>query len=75
METGQGSDQFGHILVQLTVCLRNICDVGGMRLQFLALDVIEDLCRLMEIYPTDADLMLNVSRIFRYGEKVILQKL
>lgn len=65
IETGKASESLGHILVQLSACLRNIADISGTRNQFLKEDLVTELCTVTEHYQTDADLMLNISRIFR----------
>ena len=65
IEAGKAGETQGHILVQLTACLRNLADVSGTRVLFLNEGLINELCTVMEHYQTDADLMLNISRIFR----------
>ena len=49
----------------MTATLRNLADVSDHRNNFLSGAVIENLCPLMDTFGDDADLMLNISRIFR----------
>lgn len=70
VELGKPSEQLGHVLVQLTATLRNMADVSGLRLQYLHLQVLQELCKVMVTYPTDADLILNISRLFRYCDHI-----
>ena len=56
----------GYICFQLTATLRNLADVKDTRQQFLSLHLVEELCKIMEVYSHDGDLMLNVCRIFRW---------
>ncbi len=65
IESGKTGDSLGHILVQLTACLRNLADVSGTKSLFMKESLINELCAVMEKHHTDADLMLNISRIFR----------
>lgn len=62
--SGCNSEQLGNLLVQLTACLRNLVDASGSRQRLLASSLIPALCCTMEIYLDDADLILNISRIF-----------
>lgn len=50
---------------QLTAVLRNLADTSSGRDRFLTYNVISGLVLLMNSYPGDSDLMLNISRIFR----------
>ncbi|KAL5009503.1 hypothetical protein ScPMuIL_011808 [Solemya velum] len=63
-ENGKSSDQMGHILVQLTAALRNLADTNMSRERFLSCRVVESLSCVMDSHATDADIVLNVSRIF-----------
>ncbi len=66
-ESAKTKETLGHILVQLTACLRNLADVSGTRILFLKGGLVNELCCVMEYHHTDADLMLNISRIFRWA--------
>ena len=57
----------GHGLVQLTVTLRNLADLPNTRQKFLALNLMEQLVNVLKYYTSDGELMLNVSRILRFG--------
>ncbi|XP_064615586.1 armadillo repeat-containing protein 2-like [Liolophura sinensis] len=63
-ENNKASEQFGNILVQLTAALRNLADVSSSREKFLSGGVVEGLCKVMEFYAQDSDIMLNSSRTF-----------
>ncbi|KAI0232594.1 Armadillo repeat-containing protein 2 [Lamellibrachia satsuma] len=63
-ETSENKERLGHILIQLTAMLRNLADVTTTRHDMLSNGVIEELCKLLDSYQDDADLMLNVTRIF-----------
>ena len=53
------------LIFQLAGALRNLTDISSTRSQFISHNVVDSLCKVMETYPTDSDLMLNVSRVFR----------
>ena len=53
------------VIFQLAGALRNLTDISSTRSQFISHNVVDSLCKVMETYPTDSDLMLNVSRVFR----------
>lgn len=57
-------EQLGNLLVQLTACVRNLVDASGSRQRLLTSGLIPALCYTMQIYLDDADLILNISRIF-----------
>ena len=46
--------------------MRNLADVAQLRPHFLTLNIITELCQAMDVYHMDGDLMLNITRIFRW---------
>ncbi|XP_071997921.1 armadillo repeat-containing protein 2 isoform X3 [Engystomops pustulosus] len=57
------STNMSHLLVQLTVTLRNLADLSQSRPKFLATNAFMKLCSLLENYIYDKDICTNVSRI------------
>ncbi|PIK50968.1 putative armadillo repeat-containing protein 2 [Apostichopus japonicus] len=62
-ETGKPTKSTLNILLQVTAVLRNLADISENRADFLSHQVLEELCSVMEVYSSEADLMLNISRI------------
>ncbi|XP_006815976.1 armadillo repeat-containing protein 2-like [Saccoglossus kowalevskii] len=62
-EGEKSSNQKSNLLLQVTATFRNLADLGANRHRFITSFVIQELCKVMECYPSDSDLMLNVSRI------------
>ncbi|XP_070568677.1 armadillo repeat-containing protein 2-like isoform X2 [Ptychodera flava] len=63
MEGDKSKDQKPNLLLQVTATYRNLADLGANRSRFIACQVVQELCKVMESYPGDSDLMLNISRI------------
>ncbi|XP_036370751.1 armadillo repeat-containing protein 2-like isoform X2 [Octopus sinensis] len=57
-------EQLGHLLIQLTACLRNLVDASSSRQRLLACELIPALSTAMELNLDDGDLILNISRIY-----------
>ncbi|KAM9798200.1 armadillo repeat-containing protein 2 [Neosynchiropus ocellatus] len=54
----------GHILVQLTVLLRNLADQPESRPLFVSHTILPELCQVLRRHSQDQDVCTNVSRIF-----------
>ncbi|KAM8847253.1 armadillo repeat-containing protein 2 isoform 2-T2 [Synchiropus picturatus] len=54
----------GHILVQLTVLLRNLADQPESRPLFVSHAILPELCQVLRRHRQDQDVCTNVSRIF-----------
>ncbi|XP_033112624.1 armadillo repeat-containing protein 2-like [Anneissia japonica] len=59
--TGQGVP---NLLLQVTGTLRNLADKSATRATFISCQIIAELCKVIDAFPTDGDLMFNISRIF-----------
>ncbi|XP_077976890.1 armadillo repeat-containing protein 2-like [Glandiceps talaboti] len=57
------TDQTSNLLLQVTATFRNLADLGANRPRFIGCQVIQAMCKVMENYPNDSDLMLNISRV------------
>ena len=54
------------VMLQLMSTMRNFLDHKDHQNLFLSHDCIPEICRAMEIFPSDSETMLHVARIFRY---------
>ncbi|WAR07944.1 ARMC2-like protein [Mya arenaria] len=63
-ESGANTEQLGNILVQLTAALRNLADASSSRDRILGCRLLESLTAASDSYSGDAEIVLNVSRIF-----------
>ncbi|XP_052237148.1 armadillo repeat-containing protein 2-like isoform X6 [Dreissena polymorpha] len=63
-EATSSSDQLGNILVQLTAALRNLADASSSRDRILNCRLLESLTCACDSFASDAEIVLNVSRIF-----------
>ncbi|GAB1602463.1 repeat-containing 2-like isoform X2 [Argonauta hians] len=61
---GANKEKLGHLLIQLTACLRNLVDASGSRPRLLSCELIPALSVTMELNLHDGDLILNISRIY-----------
>ena len=57
---------------QLTAALRNLADTNTSRDRLLNCRILDALCFVSDKYSADGEIILNVSRIFRY-ENLLLQ--
>nr|XP_054752945.1 armadillo repeat-containing protein 2-like [Lytechinus pictus] len=57
------SKNVSNLLLQIVGTLRHLADRGENRHDFLANKVINHLCGIMELFTSDGDLMMHVSRI------------
>jgi hypothetical protein len=53
-----------HLLVQMLAALRNLAALEEHRTAFVATGLIPDLCILLDVYSSEVDFMLNISRVF-----------
>ena len=60
------NSRYLHYCRQLTATLRNLTDVSSTRPLFLSAHILPPLCRLTQLYASDADLVLNVCRVLRW---------
>ena len=60
------NSRYLHCCRQLTATLRNLTDVSSTRPLFLSAHILPPLCRLTQLYASDADLVLNVCRVLRW---------
>uniref|UniRef100_A0A3Q0RM68 Armadillo repeat containing 2 n=1 Tax=Amphilophus citrinellus TaxID=61819 RepID=A0A3Q0RM68_AMPCI len=54
----------GHILVQLTVTLRNLADLSDSRPLFVSFSILPALCLVLQQHCEDQDVCTNISRIY-----------
>lgn len=54
----------GHILVQLTVTLRNLADLSDARPLFVSFSILPALCLVLQQHCEDQDVCTNISRIY-----------
>ncbi|EGD73080.1 hypothetical protein PTSG_04795 [Salpingoeca rosetta] len=60
----QMSSYTGHLLVQMTAALRNLAVNTAHLPAFEESGLVQSLCALLELFPSDKDLVLNIMRIF-----------
>lgn len=65
MEGGRVPEQTSHALFQLTGTLRNVAGEDDMFSSFVATGAVFELCRAMELFASDLDVISNVSRTLR----------
>lgn len=58
-------EQTSHAMFQLTGALRNIASEETTFPQFVTIKAIKELCRAMELFSADLDLICNISRTLR----------
>jgi hypothetical protein len=54
------------IFFKLTATLRNLADLPHNREKFINCQIVEELTNALKYFTGDSDLMLNISRIFRF---------
>jgi hypothetical protein len=60
-------EQTSHALFQLTGALRNVAGEEEMFPQFVSTGAVNELCRAMELFSPDLDIISNISRTLRYS--------
>lgn len=58
-------EQTSHAMFQLTGALRNVASEEATFPQFVATGAVTELCRAMELFSADLDLICNISRTLR----------
>lgn len=59
-------EQTSHALFQLTGALRNIASEDGLFPQFASGGAVFELCRSMQLFSADLDLISNIARTLRW---------
>jgi hypothetical protein len=59
-------EQSSHALFQLTGALRNVAGEEEIFPQFVSTGAVNELCRSMELFSSDLDVISNISRTLRY---------
>ncbi|XP_071954692.1 armadillo repeat-containing protein 2-like [Antedon mediterranea] len=52
-----------NLLLQVTGTLRNLADKPATHATFISCQIIPELCKIIDTFPLDGDLMFNISRI------------
>lgn len=60
-------EQTSHALFQLTGALRNVAGEEEIFPQFVSTGAVNELCRAMELFSSDLDVISNISRTLRYS--------
>jgi hypothetical protein len=60
-------EQTSHAFFQLTGALRNVAGEEEMFPQFVSTGAVNELCKAMELFSSDLDVISNISRTLRYG--------
>ena len=53
-------------MLQLIATMRNFVDHKDHYALFISHNAIPEICRSMDLYPSDSETMMHVARIFRY---------
>jgi hypothetical protein len=74
LQRAEGShipEQTSHALFQLTGALRNVAGEEEMFPQFVSTGAVNELCKAMELFSSDLDVISNISRTLRYSNYTI----